>query len=274
MADAPTIKPMTPSPKPATTPLTSEPHRIVAITGGGAGIGAATAKRFLALGHQVAVMDKDVRDLQASEAALGNAATDQPLLCVSGDCTDKDALQDFFDQIAKHFRDHAHILFNNVGQSARDQAGPFVTSNEATWRFVLEVSLLTAMQASRIAAPAMQRAGWGRIINMSSDAAFVGDSGLADYAAAKMGVVGFTRSLARELAPDGITVNAVSPGAIATQAHERLHPDILQQIIEATPAGFIGDPDDVAAAVAFLASPDARFITGQTLMIDGGRYML
>src|SRR5699024_2437604 len=228
----------------------------------------------LAQGHRVAVMDKDVSGLPPSDAAFGKAATDAPLLCVSGDCTDKNALQGFFDAVVQRFGDHAHILFNNVGQSARDQAGPLVTYHETTWRFVLEVSLLTAMQASRIAAPAMQAAGWGRIINMSSNAAFVGDSGLADYAAAKMGIVGFTRSLARELAPHGITVNAVCPGAIATQAHERLSADILQRIVDSTPAGFIGSPDDVAATVAFLASADARFITGQTLMIDGGRYML
>jgi acetoacetyl-CoA reductase/3-oxoacyl-[acyl-carrier protein] reductase len=109
---------------------------------------------------------------------------------------------------------------------------------------------------------------------MGTDAAFAGDPGLADYAAAKMGVVGFTRSLARELAPHGVTVNVVCPGAIRTRAHDTLKPEILARIVAGTPAGFIGSPGDVAAAVSFLAGDDARFITGQTLLIDGGRWML
>lgn len=142
------------------------------------------------------------------------------------------------------------------------------------WRFVLEVSLLTAMRASRRIAPGMKARGFGRIVNMSTDAAFAGDVGLADYAAAKMGVIGFTRSLARELAPHGVTVNAVCPGAIRTRAHDKLRPEVLQKIVADTPAGFIGAPEDVAATVRFLASDDARFITGQTLLIDGGRWML
>ncbi|WP_143479086.1 SDR family NAD(P)-dependent oxidoreductase, partial [Pseudomonas aeruginosa] len=156
----------------------------------------------------------------------------------------------------------------------RERGAPFVESREEVWRFVLEVSLLTAMRASRRVAPGMKARGFGRIVNMSTDAAFVGDVGLADYAAAKMGVVGFTRSLAREVAPHGVTVNAVCPGAIRTRAHDQLNPEVLARIVADTPAGFIGAPRDVAAAVAFLAGDDARFITGQTLLIDGGRWML
>ena len=163
------------------------------------------------------------------------------------------------------------MLFSNVGQSA-DR--PHIGIGRSHLALLLEVSLLTAMRASRLAAPGMRARGYGRIVNMSSDAAFAGDAGLADYAAAKMGIIGFTRSLARELAPDGITVNAVCPGAVRTRAHERLTPDILARIVAQTPAGFVGDPDDVAAAVAFLASEEARFITGQTLLIDGGRWMV
>jgi NAD(P)-dependent dehydrogenase (short-subunit alcohol dehydrogenase family) len=129
------------------------------------------------------------------------------------------------------------------------------------------------MRLSRLVVPEMRERG-GAIINMSSDAAFVGDAGLVDYAAAKMGVIGFTRALAREMAPYRTTVNAVAPGAIRTQAHDKLPPSTIERIGKDTPAGFIAEPEDVAGAVCFLASADARYITGQTLLIDGGRWMV
>jgi acetoacetyl-CoA reductase/3-oxoacyl-[acyl-carrier protein] reductase len=166
------------------------------------------------------------------------------------------------------------VLFNNVGQSARERAGPFADSEEATWRFVIEVSLMTAMRTTRLVAPGMIARGRGRIINMSTESAFYGDTGLADYAAAKMGVVGFTRSLARELAPHRINVNAVAPGAIRTRAHDRLPPAVIDRVRSTVPMGFVGDPGDVANTVVFLASGASRYITGQTLLIDGGRWMI
>ncbi len=235
--------------------------RVVVVTGGGLGIGAASARRFADEGARVAVMDLD-----ATEVATRVA------LAVNGDCTDATQVNAFFDRVEATLGP-IDVLFNNVGQSARERGGPFLASDEATWRFVLEVSLLTAMRASRRVAPDMRARSRGRIINMSSDAALVGDVGLADYAAAKMGVVGFTRSLARELAAQGVTVNAVCPGAIRTRAHDTLEPAVLERIRAGTPAGFIAEPADVAALVAFLASDEARFITGQTILIDGGRWM-
>ncbi|VTU46581.1 3-oxoacyl-[acyl-carrier-protein] reductase FabG (plasmid) [Variovorax sp. SRS16] len=246
-------------------------HRIAVVTGGGQGIGAAAALRFLDEGARVAVLDLDCAPLIEQLAAVPDAAA--RCLCVAGDCTDAAIVCAFFDRVEAELGP-VDLLFNNVGQSARERSGPFIASEEATWRFVLEVSLLTTMRASRRVAPGMRERSFGRIVNMSSDAALVGDSGLADYATAKMGVIGFTRALARELAPHGVTVNAVCPGAIRTRAHDKLKPEVLARIVADTPAGFIGAPEDIAAAVSFLAGDDARFITGQTLLIDGGRWMV
>ena len=241
--------------------------KVVAITGAAHGIGAATARRFLAEGARVAVIDREAEGF--AETLAGQPA--ERLLTMAGDCTDAAVLAVFHTRILERFGP-VDILFNNVGQSGRERAAPFHESQEEVWRFVLEVSLFSAMRMARLVVGAMRERG-GRIINMSSDAAFVGDAGLADYAAAKMGVVGFTRALARELAAHRVTVNAVAPGAIRTRAHDRLTPAVLERITATTPAGFIAEPEDVAGCVAFLASDDARYITGQTLLIDGGRWM-
>ncbi len=250
--------------------MTAVPDRFVdktvVITGAANGIGAATARRFLDEGARVAVIDRE------AEMLAENLPIHDRLLAVTGDCTDAEALTSFHARATSVFGP-VDILFNNVGQSGRERAGPFHESTEEVWRFVLEVSLLTAMRMSRLVVPAMRARG-GRIVNMSSDAAFVGDAGIVDYATAKMGVVGFTRALARELAPHHVTVNAVAPGAIRTRAHDRLTPEVIERIKATTPAGYIAEPEDVAGAVAFLASADARYITGQSLLIDGGRWMV
>jgi acetoacetyl-CoA reductase/3-oxoacyl-[acyl-carrier protein] reductase len=242
--------------------------KVVAITGAAHGIGAAAARRFLDEGARVAVIDREADGFAENLAGY----PEDRLLTVAGDCTDAAVLADFHRQTVDAFGP-VDILFNNVGQSGRERAAEFHASREEVWRFVIEVSLFAAMRMSRLVVPAMRERG-GRIVNMSSDAAFVGDVGLSDYAAAKMGIVGFTRALARELAPHRVTVNAVAPGAIRTRAHDRVDPAVIERIKAATPAGFVAGPEDVAGCVAFLASEDARYVTGQTLLIDGGRWMI
>lgn len=242
--------------------------KVVIVTGGGGGIGAGIAGRLLAEGAKVAVLDLDAGPLKAELAA----DTAGRLTAVEGDCTDLATLEAFHARVTDELGP-VDVLVNNVGQSGRSRSAQFHESSEEVWRFVLEISLFSTMRMSRLVAPAMRERG-GRIVNMSSDAAFVGDAGLVDYASAKMGLIGFTRSLARELAPFGVTVNAVAPGAIRTRAHDTMPKDVIDRIKANTPAGIVGEPEDVAAAVAFLASDEARFITGQSLLIDGGRWMI
>lgn len=239
---------------------------ITIVTGGGDGLGAGIASRLLQEGCKVAVIDLDTSSLRRSVGHTDN------LLTVEGDCTDLAALETFYSDVLNHFGP-VEILINNVGQSGRARSAQFHESSEDVWRFVFEISLMTTMRMTRLVTPHMRKHG-GRIVNMSSDAAFVGDAGLVDYASAKMGLIGFTRSLARELAPHAVTVNAVAPGAIRTRAHDTMPVEVINRIKVNTPAGIVGEPEDVAAAVAFLASREARFITGQTLLIDGGRWMI
>ena len=245
--------------------------RIALVTGAANGIGRASALRLAREGAHLAVVDREAEALGAVGSAI--EALGVPALAIAADWTDGDAVGEVFASIRRRFG-RIDILFNNVGQSARERASEFHASREETWRFVIEVSLLTTMRATRLAVEEMRARGSGRIVNMSTESAFYGDVGFVDYAAAKMGVVGFTRSLARELAPYRVNVNAVCPGAIRTRAHDRLPAEVIDRVRTSVPMGYVAEPEDVAGVVAFLASDDARYITGQSILIDGGRWMI
>ncbi len=244
--------------------------RIAVVTGGAQGIGRASALRLAEDGAVVVVMDRQADGARATAAAI--EAAGGRALALAVDCSAEAEVGRAFADARRAFG-RIDILFNNVGQSARERATEFYASEPDTWRFVVGVSLMPTLLCSRQVVPEMRERRSGKIVNMSSDTALVGDVGFADYCAAKSGVLGFTRALARELAPFQVNVNAVAPGAIRTVAHERLPKAVIDGVRNSVPMGYVAEPEDVAHSVAFLASDEARYITGQTLVIDGGRYM-
>ena len=245
--------------------------RIAVVTGAANGIGRASALRLAREGADLAVVDREGDALHGVAREI--EAAGRGVLAITADWTDPGAVEEAFAAIRQRFG-RIDVLFNNVGQSARERASEFHLSEEATWRFVIEVSLVATMRATRLAVEEMRTRRSGRIVNMSTESAFYGDVGFVDYAAAKMGVVGFTRSLARELAPYQVNVNVVCPGAIRTRAHDRLPKEVIDKVRNSVPMGYVAEPDDVAGVVAFLASDDARYVTGQSILIDGGRWMV
>jgi len=241
---------------------------IAVITGGAQGIGRATAEHLIDGGWRVAALDKDGEAV----ADLADELRSNALFALEADVADEDAVAAAFARIAA-WRDDDGIglLFNNAG-IAQAQTGPVETLSLATWRERVDASLTAAFLATRAAVPALREAR-GAIVNMASTRAFQSEPDCEAYAAAKGGIVALTHALAVSLGPV-IRVNAVAPGWIDTAPHQkrslRSAPDHDAQDHAQHPVGRIGEPHDVAALVAFLASGSAGFITGETFTVDGG----
>ncbi len=238
---------------------------VALVTGGARGIGAATARRLHADGARVAVLDLDEAAASATAAQTGGIG-------VGCDVTDGAAVEDAVTRVVAELGS-LDILVNNAGVT-RDNL--LFKLTESDWDTVMNVHLKGAFNASKAAQKHMVAAKWGRIVNLSSVSA-LGNRGQANYAAAKMGLQGFTRTLAIELGPFGVTVNAVAPGFVvtemtdATAARLGITPEQLQEAsAQAVPVRRVGSPDDIANAIAFFASEAASFVTGQTLYVDGG----
>jgi acetoacetyl-CoA reductase/3-oxoacyl-[acyl-carrier protein] reductase len=244
--------------------------RVAIVTGGGNGIGRACALRLAQEGARVAVIDLEQEALNEAGAAFSGLSA--PLL-VAGDCTNSKDVEAFVATVERELGP-IDILVNNVGQGARERKTTFLVSNEDVWLFFVEINLFTTMRFSRLVAPGMAQRGWGRIINMASESAVIGPASSHDYAAAKMGVIGFTRAVARELAPHGVTANALLPGPVRTRALERSAGDEAKKAVASIPVGFLGEPDDIAGFAAMLASEEGRYITGQSILVNGGRWWL
>jgi NAD(P)-dependent dehydrogenase (short-subunit alcohol dehydrogenase family) len=243
--------------------------RIAVVTGGGNGIGQGCAIRLASEGATLALIDLEPDGLAETASRIESAGG--RVITTQGDCTDKAQVVDFITRIERDLR-RIDVLVNNVGQGARERKTTFLESDEEVWRFVVEINLFTTMRITRLVAPGMVQRRYGRIVNMSSESALIGPIGSHDYSAAKSGVLGFTRAVARELAPHGVTVNAILPGPTMTRALERSAGEEAKKAMASIPVGFVGEVTDVAALAALLASDEGRYITGQSMIVNGGRW--
>ena len=227
--------------------------RVVLVTGGSRGIGRATAERFVALGDKVAV-------------TYNTTAPSGDFLAVQCDVTQESHVERAFTEVEEKLGP-VEVLVSNAGIT---KDGLLLRMKEADFVDVVDANLTGAFRVAKRATQSMLRARRGRIILVSSVVGLLGQAGQANYAASKAGLVGFARSLARELGSRNITINVVAPGPVDTDMTRKLGDDKLKAFADLVPLGRIATPDEIAGAIAFLASADAAYITGAVLPVDGG----
>ena len=238
--------------------------RVALVTGAGRGIGKAIALRLARDGASVVV--NDLRLEYAEKAVVELTALGAKTLAIPADVSSADDVNAMVEAVIAEYG-RLDILVNNAG-IAQDQL--LMRMAEDQWDRVLTIDLKSVFLCSRAAVKYMLKSKWGRIISLASVVGLIGNAGQSNYAAAKAGIIGFTRSLAREVGTRGITVNALAPGFIETDMTAQLSEKQRQELASRIPMGYLGSPEDVANAAAFLASEEACYITGHVITVDGG----
>lgn len=245
--------------------------RVAIVTAAASGIGRASAIRLARDGAHVVALDINEGVAETSKTILDAGGSGSARVL---DCTDRAGVEAAFAEIeAEHGR--IDILVNGVGQPSRDNHFvEFYESDPESWDFVVEICLKTAMLCCRQVAPGMRERRYGKIVNISSVSWLMPPATFSEYAAAKAGIVGFTRVLATELAAFGVNVNAVSPGPIRSAQTDQQPEAFRARVLATVPMGHYGEPEDIASGIAYLASDEANFVTGHNLVISGGRAMI
>jgi 3-oxoacyl-[acyl-carrier protein] reductase len=241
--------------------------KVALVTGGSRGIGLAIAERLAREGARVAICARNIERAQNAAAILRDSGFD--IEAFQANVGDADSVSKLVKEvISLHSR--IDILVNNAGVTAD---ALLLRMNDEQWNQVIQTNLTGVFHCTKAAAKHMLKQRWGRIVSISSVAGLSGNPGQANYAASKAGVIGFTKSVARELASRGITANVVAPGFIVTDMTENLSEQTRAELLERIPLGRFGSAEDVARAVVFLASEGAGYITGQVIQVDGGLTM-
>jgi len=243
--------------------------KVALVTGGRRGIGRAIAETFAKGGAQVIIADRELAEAQTTADEIAAATGCQAIALLVDVADSKSATQMVEASLAQLGR--VDILVNNAGVT-RDTL--IMRMDESDWDTVLDVNLKGAWNCCRAVVRPMMKQRYGRIVNISSVSGLAGQAGQTNYSASKAGLIGLTKALAREVGSRGITVNAVAPGFVPTALTDDLPQELKDSMLKLIPLGRWGKPEEIAAAVAFLASDEAAYITGQVLSVDGGMMMM